>query len=268
MVRNGAGPAAKSTARTGRFVRSSGRSCRRSLPKLGSGIRSTGSSLPGWNRKKIAPAPEADRRTLIRRLSLDLLGLPPTPRKSRPSSTTQRPDAYEQLVDRLLASPHFGERWGRHWLDLARYADSDGYEKDSPRPFAWRYRNWVIDAINRDLPFDQFTIEQLAGDLLPDATLEQKVATGFHRNTLTNKEGGVDQEEFRVAAVIDRVNTTEHGLAGADAGLCTVPFAQVRPARHARVLRHVRLLQSGAGGRSPGSASRRGRGVCHSETGV
>ncbi len=111
-------------------------------------------------------------------------------------------------MDRLLASPHFGERWGRHWLDLARYADSDGYEKDSPRPFAYRYRDWVIDAINADMPFDQFTIEQLAGDLLPDATIRQKVATGFHRNTLTNKEGGVDQEEFRVAAVIDRVNTT------------------------------------------------------------
>jgi hypothetical protein len=158
--------------------------------------------------KRIAPAPEADRRTLIRRLSLDLLGLPPTPAEIDAFVSDTRPDAYEQLVDRLLDSPHFGERWGRHWLDLARYADSDGYEKDSPRPFAWRYRNWVIDAINRDLPFDQFTIEQLAGDLLPEATLEQKVATGFHRNTLTNKEGGVDQEEYRVAAVIDRVNTT------------------------------------------------------------
>ncbi len=158
--------------------------------------------------KKIAPAPEADRRTLIRRLSLDLLGLPPAPAEIRAFLDDTRPDAYELLVDTLLASPHFGERWGRHWLDLARYADSDGYEKDSPRPFAWRYRNWVIEAINNDMPFDQFTIEQLAGDLLPNATLEQKVATGFHRNTLTNKEGGVDQEEFRVAAVVDRVNTT------------------------------------------------------------
>ena len=158
--------------------------------------------------RKVAPAPEADRRTLIRRLSLDLVGLPPTPSEIREFLDDSRPDAYELLVDRLLASPHFGERWGRHWLDLARYADTDGYEKDSPRPFAWRYRNWVIDAINNDLPFNQFTIEQLAGDLLPNATLEQKVATGFHRNTLTNKEGGVDQEEFRVAAVVDRVNTT------------------------------------------------------------
>jgi mono/diheme cytochrome c family protein len=158
--------------------------------------------------EKIAPSPEADRRTLIRRLYLDLLGLPPTPAQVEAFVNDTRKDAYEQLVDEVLASPHFGERWGRHWLDLARYADSDGYEKDSPRPFAWRYRHWVIDAVNRDMPFDQFTIEQIAGDLLPNATLEQKVATGFHRNTLTNKEGGVDQEEFRVAAVVDRVNTT------------------------------------------------------------
>ncbi|MEO6809671.1 MAG: PSD1 and planctomycete cytochrome C domain-containing protein [Isosphaeraceae bacterium] len=156
----------------------------------------------------VAPSPEADRPTLIRRLSLDLLGLPPSPEEVQAFLTDQADNAYETLVDRLLASPHFGERWGRHWLDLARYADSDGYEKDSPRPFAWRYRNWVIDAINRDLPFDQFTIDQLAGDLLPDPTLNQRIATGFHRNTLTNREGGVDQEEFRVAAVIDRVNTT------------------------------------------------------------
>ena len=158
--------------------------------------------------RRVAPSGEADRPTLIRRLSLDLLGLPPTPAEVDAFDQDASPDAYEQLVDRLLSSPHFGERWGRHWLDLARYADSDGYEKDSPRPHAWRYRNWVIDALNADKPFDEFTVEQLAGDLLPDATLEQKVATGFHRNTLTNKEGGVDQEEFRVAAVVDRVNTT------------------------------------------------------------
>lgn len=158
--------------------------------------------------ESITPAPEADRATLARRLSLDLLGLPPRPDWLDAFLRDQSPDAYERLVDTLLASPHFGERWGRHWLDLARYADSDGYEKDLPRPFAWRYRDWVIRAINRDLPFDQFTIEQLAGDLLPSADLDQRIATGFHRNTLTNREGGVDQEEYRVAAVIDRVNTT------------------------------------------------------------
>jgi mono/diheme cytochrome c family protein len=156
----------------------------------------------------VAPSPEAERTTLIRRLSLDLLGLPPRPEDVEAFVADERPDAYERLVDRLLASPQFGERWGRHWLDLARFADSDGYEKDSPRPHAYRYRDWVIDAFNRDLPFDQFTIQQLAGDLLPDADLATKTATGFHRNTLTNREGGVDPEEFRVKAVVDRVNTT------------------------------------------------------------
>lgn len=155
----------------------------------------------------IEPAPEADRPTLIRRLYLDLLGLIPSPAEIDEYLQDEQPLAYERLVERILTSPHFGERWGRHWLDLARYADSDGYEKDNPRPHAYRYRDWVIDAINRDLPFDQFTIEQLAGDLLPNATLEQRMATGFHRNTLTNTEGGADQEEFRVAATVDRVNT-------------------------------------------------------------
>ncbi len=156
----------------------------------------------------VEPSPEASRPTLIRRLSLDLRGLPPTPEEVEEFVYDERPDAYEQLVERLLASKHFGERWGRHWLDLARYADSDGYEKDRPRPWAWRYRNWVIDAINADMPFDQFTIEQLAGDLLPNPTLNQRIATGFHRNTLTNTEGGTDKEEDRVKQVVDRVNTT------------------------------------------------------------
>jgi mono/diheme cytochrome c family protein len=156
----------------------------------------------------LKPSPGAGRHTLIRRLSLDLLGLPPAPEEVEAFVQDARPDAYELLVDRLLASPHFGERWGRHWLDLARYADSDGYEKDEPRPQAWLYRDWVIEAINRDLPFDQFTIEQLAGDLLPDATEAQRVATGFHRQTLINKEGGVDQEEFRCKATVDRAHTT------------------------------------------------------------
>ncbi|HSI35131.1 MAG TPA: DUF1549 domain-containing protein, partial [Tepidisphaeraceae bacterium] len=158
--------------------------------------------------RMIAPSPEADRRTLIKRLSYDLVGLPPDPADVVTFVADASPDAYEKLIDRLLASPHFGERWARHWLDLARYADSDGYEKDSPRPDAWRYRDWVIDAINRDVPFDQFTVEQLAGDLLPNATYSQKLATAFHRQTLTNKEGGVDQEQFRVEATFDRAETT------------------------------------------------------------
>jgi hypothetical protein len=145
--------------------------------------------LAGLKAQGVEPSPEADRHALIRRLSLDLLGLPPKPEDVDAFVNDTAPDAYEKLVDRLLASPHFGERWARHWLDLARYADSDGFEKDLGRPFAWRYRDWVIEAINRDLPFDQFTTQQLAGDLLPDSDVEQRVATGFHRNTLTNREG-------------------------------------------------------------------------------
>lgn len=159
-------------------------------------------------RDGIRPSPEADRVTLIRRLSLDLTGLPPTVEEVDAFVNDPSGNAYETAVDRLLRSPHFGEQWARHWLDLARYADSDGYEKDGVRPNAYLYRDWVIRAINHDLPFDQFTIEQLAGDLLPNATVEQKKATGLHRQTLTNKEGGVDQEEFRCKATADRVNTT------------------------------------------------------------
>ncbi len=164
--------------------------------------------LAQLERRAIEPSPEADRTTLLRRLSLDLTGLPPSPAEVASFLADRAAGAYERAVDRLLESPHFGEHWGRHWLDLARYADSDGYEKDRPRPFAWRYRNWVIRAINEDLPFDRFSLEQLAGDLLPGATTEQLVATGFHRNTLTNTEGGTDQEEFRVKATVDRANTT------------------------------------------------------------
>jgi mono/diheme cytochrome c family protein len=163
--------------------------------------------LARLQQEKVAPSPEADRRTLCRRLCLDLTGLPPAPAEVEAFVADQAPNAYEKLVDRLLASPHYGERWGRHWLDLARYADSDGYEKDLPRPYAHLYRDWVIEAYNRDLPFDQFTIEQLAGDLLPNATLEQKTATGFQRQTLTNREGGVDKEEFRCKATVDRTST-------------------------------------------------------------
>lgn len=158
--------------------------------------------------RKISPSPEADRYTLIRRLYLDLLGLPPHPDEVDAFVNDSSPNAYENLVTKLLKSPHFGERWGRHWLDMARYADSDGYEKDRARPNAWRWRDWVIDAVNDDVPFDQFTVEQLAGDLLPNASEDQKLATAFHRQTLTNTEGGTDQEQFRVEACFDRVETT------------------------------------------------------------
>jgi hypothetical protein len=153
------------------------------------------------------PSPEAAKTTLVRRLYLDLIGLPPQPDDVDAFLRDNRPDAYERLVDSLLASPHYGEKWGRFWLDQARYADSDGYRGDRFRPNAWRYREWVIHALNRDMPFDEFTIEQIAGDLLPNATVDQKVATGFQRNTLTNREGGTDPEQFRIEQVIDRTNT-------------------------------------------------------------
>jgi len=157
--------------------------------------------------KQITPSPQADKRTLLRRVCLDLTGLPPTPAEVESFVNDPAPDAYEQQVDRLLASPHYGERWGKHWLDQARYADSNGYSIDAPRSI-WKYRDWVIDAVNRDMPFDRFTIEQLAGDLLPNPTTSQLIATGFHRNTQINQEGGIDPEQFRVESVIDRVGTT------------------------------------------------------------
>jgi uncharacterized membrane protein len=163
--------------------------------------------LARLEREQLTPAPAAERLVLLRRVYLDLTGIPPTPAEADEFLADLRPDAYERVVDRLLASPHYGERWALRWLDLARYADSNGYEKDRLRTI-WPWRDWVVDALNRDLPFDQFTIEQLAGDLLPNATTAQKVATGFHRNTMLNQEGGADPEEFRVAANVDRVNTT------------------------------------------------------------
>ena len=166
----------------------------------------------------ITPSPEANRITLLRRLSLDLLGLPPTPAEIDQFLKDTRPGAYERLVERLLASPHYGERWGRWWLDTARYADSNGYSIDAPRSI-WKYRDWVIAALNRDLPFDTFALWQLAGDLvetnsLPAQPLEPLIATGFHRNTQINQEGGIDPEQFRVESVVDRVNTTATAFLG------------------------------------------------------
>ena len=155
----------------------------------------------------LKPSAQADGYSLVRRLYLDLIGLPPTPEQADAFVGDKRPDAYERLVDDLLASPRYGEKWGREWLDLARYADSNGYEKDRPRNI-WPYRDWVIRALNNDMPYDQFTIEQLAGDMLPNATDEQKIATGFHRNTQLNEEGGIDPLEFRFYAAVDRVATT------------------------------------------------------------
>ncbi|MFN3729203.1 MAG: PSD1 and planctomycete cytochrome C domain-containing protein [Fimbriimonadaceae bacterium] len=163
--------------------------------------------LARLEKEGVAPSPLADKETLLRRVYLDLIGLPPAPEEVDAFLADLRPDAYERVVDQLLASPHYGERMARPWLDLARYADTDGFEKDLTRQ-AWKYRDWVIDAFNRNLPYDQFTIDQLAGDLHPNPTLAQLVATGFHRNTMQNLEGGVDQEEAHLNVVIDRVDTT------------------------------------------------------------
>ncbi len=173
--------------------------------------------LAALDSKRLSPAREMDRYRWLRRVSLDLTGLPPTMEQADTFAKDQSKDAYEKVVDQLLDSPAYGERWARVWLDLARYADTKGYEKDRPRQI-WRYRDWVIDALNRDLPYDQFSIEQLAGDLLKEPTTDQILATAFHRNTTSNDEGGTDDEEFRVAAVKDRVDTTLQVWMGLTAG--------------------------------------------------
>ena len=158
-------------------------------------------------------SPEADRVTLLRRLHLDLTGLPPSPSEVDHFLADKTPGAWDRVVSSLLASPHHGERWGRHWLDAARYADSDGFEKDKPR-FVWAYRDWVVDALNRDLPYDQFLIEQIAGDLLPQATDSSRVATGFLRNAMLNEEGGADPEQFRIDGLIDRMDCIGKAVLG------------------------------------------------------
>jgi hypothetical protein len=167
--------------------------------------------LARLDKEGLTSAPEAAFETLVRRVSLDLIGLPPTLAELDAAlvdaAANGRDAAYARVVDRLLASPHYGERWARPWLDLARYADSHGYEKDRLRVM-WKYRDWVIDAFNADMPFDRFTIEQIAGDMLPGATESQRIASGFHRNTMLNQEGGVDVEEARWETLVDRVNTT------------------------------------------------------------
>jgi hypothetical protein len=167
----------------------------------------------------LQPSPEADRYTLIRRASLDLTGILPTPEEVDAFVYDDDPNAYEKLVDHLLASPHYGERWGRHWLDAARYADSNGYSIDAPREI-WKYRDWVIDAFNKDLSFDRFTIYQIAGDMVPQPNNDSLIATGFHRNTKINQEGGIDVEQFRIESIVDRVNTTGTVFLGLTVGCC------------------------------------------------
>lgn len=168
--------------------------------------------------ENVEPSPEADRTTLFRRVTLDLTGLPPTQEAVDDYLADGWPDAYERQLDRLFASPHYGERWARPWLDLCHFADTDGYLTDQLRPVAWRFRQWVIDALNRDLPFDQFTTEQLAGDLLPQPTQDQLLATGFLRNTLSNREGGADLEQYRVEQVVDRTQIVGVGWLGLSVG--------------------------------------------------
>ncbi len=185
--------------------------------------------LARLEREGLRPSPPAVRETLIRRLALDLVGLPPTPEGVDAFLADAAPGAYREVVDRLLSSPHYGERWGRHWLDAARYADSDGYEKDKPRT-TWMYRDWVVSALNRDLPYDRFVVEQIAGDLLPPSPLtplppgergggegagqDQRVATGFLRNSMINEEGGIDPEQFRMEAMFDRMDALGKGVLG------------------------------------------------------
>lgn len=194
-------------------------------------------------RAGLALSPEADRYTLIRRAAFDLIGLPPTPIEADAFASDPAPDAYERLIDRLLASPHYGERWARRWLDLARYADTNGYEKDRIRSM-WPYRDWVIRALNADLPFDQFTIEQLAGDMLPSATLDQQIATGFHRNTMINEEGGIDPLEFRFYAMVDRVNTTATTWLGLTLGCAQCHTHKFDPITHADYYQQMAFLNN------------------------
>jgi Protein of unknown function (DUF1549)/Protein of unknown function (DUF1553)/Planctomycete cytochrome C len=189
--------------------------------------------LARLEKEGLEPSPEADKPALLRRVSLDLTGLPPTPQEEAAYLADSSPNAYEKQVDRLLASPRYGERWASMWLDLARYADTQGYEKDVERSGVWPYRDWVIDAFNRNLPYDQFVIKQLAGDLLPNATFEDRIATSFHRQTPNNAEDGTDDEEFRMIAVMDRVATTWSVLNGVTMNCVQCHSHPYDPIRHA-----------------------------------
>ncbi len=188
--------------------------------------------LARLEKEGLRPSPEASPITLIRRLALDLTGLPPTEKEVKNFLNDTRPDAYERLVDRLLESPHFGERWGRHWLDLARYADSNGYLGDELRADAWRYRDWVINSINEDLAYDQFTIQQIAGDLLDQATNDQVIATGFHRNSMKNTEAGADRELDRVVQAVDRLSTVGTAWLGMTVGCAECHSHKFDPISH------------------------------------
>ncbi len=187
--------------------------------------------LAKLEKENLAPSPEADKTTLIRRLSLDLIGLPPTLKEIDNFLSDTSPNAYEKVVDRLLSSPHYGERWGRWWLDAARYADSNGFEKDRDRSI-WPYRDWVIKSFNEDKPFDQFTIEQIGGDLLPNATIDQKIATGFLRNSMLNEEAAVEPEQFRVEGLIDRVDAVGKAFLGLTVNCAQCHTHKFDPIKH------------------------------------
>jgi hypothetical protein len=192
----------------------------------------------------LVPSAEADKSALLRRVSFDLTGLPPTPEEVSAYLADSSPSAYEKQVDRLLASPRYGERWASMWLDLARYADTKGYEKDNGRPGVWPYRDWVIDAFNRNLPYDKFVITQLAGDLLPNATFEDRIATSFHRQTPNNEEGGTDDEEFRMIAAMDRVATTWSVLNGVTINCVQCHSHPYDPIRHAEYYKSLAFFNT------------------------
>src|SRR3954471_6109357 len=175
--------------------------------------------LAHLEKEGLKPSPEADRATLLRRLSLDLIGLPPSPAQMDAFLSDKNRDAYSAQIKKLLDSPHYGEVWGRHWLDAARYADSDGYEKDMSRD-VWPYRDYVINALNKDVGYNQFIIDQLAGDLIPDHTQDQVVATGFLRNSMVNMEGAIDPEQFRMDAMFDRMDAIGKSVLGLTIQCC------------------------------------------------
>ena len=195
---------------------------------------------------ELKPSAEANRETLIRRVTLDLTGLPPTLAEIDAFLADRSLNAYEKVVDRLLASPRYGERMAFRWLDAARYADTNGYQYDGER-MMWRWRDWVIDAFNRNLPFDQFALDQIAGDMLPNATLDQKMATGFNRNHRANTEDGIIPEEYAVEYVVDRVETTSAVFLGTTLGLRAVPRSQIRSVHAERVLPGLRVFQQRSG---------------------
>jgi mono/diheme cytochrome c family protein len=199
--------------------------------------------LAALDAEGLRPSEEASRRTLARRVSLDLTGLPPSPARVEAFVTDSRADAYGRLVDELLASPSFGEKWARWWLDVARYADTKGYEKDERRTM-WPYRDWVIRAFNDDMPLDRFTMLQLAGDMIDGASESDLIATAFHRNTMTNDEGGTDDEEFRTAAVIDRVNTTMEVWQGMTMGCAQCHTHKYEPITHTDYYRFMAIFNS------------------------